>query len=109
MRVEVDGLAKVLAAPRRAEVRLVGNVPRIIQGHVQEAVDNERRSHKYQNRSGDAEKGTRARATTNGATAEMDVPYAGYLNAGGWSEFDVWMERADFEILEALDDLADEI
>ena len=105
MRVSVDGLDRVLAAPMRAQTRLVGGVPRIIQGRVQEAVNNEKASHRYQNRSGDAERYTRAHATSAGATAEMAVPYAQVLNARGFSEFDIWMERADFEIRQAFDDI----
>lgn len=106
MRLEIDGIDRVIASGHRAQTLLVGGVPREIQGAVQRAVDNERRSHRYQNRSGDAEKYTRAKATTGGATAEMAVPYAQALNARGFSEFDIWMERADFESRQAFDAIA---
>jgi hypothetical protein len=106
MGLEIDGIEKVIASGARAQTLLVGGVAREIQGAVQRAVDNEKRSHRYQNRTGDAEKFTRAKATVNGATAEMAVPYAQALNARGLSEFDIWMDRADFESREAFDAIA---
>jgi hypothetical protein len=109
MGLEIDGIEKVIASGARAQTLLVGGVPRVLQAAVQAAVDNEKRSHRYQNRSGDAEKNTRAKATATGVTASMAVPYAQALNARGFSEFDIWMERADFDAREAFDDIASKL
>jgi hypothetical protein len=105
MRVDVEGLDQVMRSGVRAEAVLVGGVAREIQKAVQAAVDGERSSHRYTNRTGKAEASTRARATVDGATAEMGVQYAQVLNARGWSEFDIWMERADYEARLAFADL----
>jgi len=104
MRVDVDGLDRVMRSAAQGETAFA-DVPNAVRAKVAEAVNNERQSHRYTNRTGDAEKFTKARNVAGGAVAEMGVPYAQALNARGWSEFDVWMERADYEIRKAMDDL----
>ena len=103
MRVDVDGLEAVMRAAGEAE-RALGDVPRLVFEEVDKATKNERASHPYTNRTGNAEASTQCRRTTDGASAQMGVQYAAVLNARGWSEFDVWMDAADYEIRKAIDD-----
>lgn len=108
MAVEVDGLDAVMRAAGAAEDAL-GNVPRLVFDAVAEATKNERASHPYTNRTGNAEASTVCRQTVDGATARMGVQYASVLNARGWSEFDVWMASADHEIRKAIDDASEKL
>jgi hypothetical protein len=107
VKVEIDGNDRVIAAGRRAEMRIGRDVDRAIQRSVQAAVDGERTSHLYTNRTGRAEASTRARADGRAVTAEMAVQYAEVLNRRGWSEFHQWMDNANADIHEAIDDLSE--
>ncbi|NUP13753.1 MAG: hypothetical protein HOW73_47560 [Polyangiaceae bacterium] len=69
------------------------------------AVKSERASHRYQNRSTDAENSTRLSVVSDGENdltldAEMSVEYASYLQKNGWSEFESKVRKA----LGAIDD-----
>jgi hypothetical protein len=62
---------------------------------VARAVERERNTHPYTNRTGDAERLTRFLPPSGGGWgAEMNVEYASFLQ-GKWSRFDQLMERAD--------------
>lgn len=77
--------AKAVAALRR--------FPMSAQRKLERAVERERNGHRYTNRTFAAETNTVAitvesRAGDVDIRVEMAVPYASYLNDGGWSKFD---------------------
>jgi hypothetical protein len=101
-RVDVSGLDAVMQHAREGESTFREDFPAAFARSVSRHVRMERQGHAYTNRTGNAERSTRARiARTSNAIdidAEAGADYASYLDRGGWSDFSSLMGEAMAEI-----------
>lgn len=78
---------------------------------LRRAVDQERGSHKFVNRTGNAESSMQVDAIRSGDSvkivAEMGAEYSSYLERGNWTRFDERVERAFRDIEEDAAKLGD--
>lgn len=108
MKVEIDGLDDVLALTADAQAELLREFPRAMAQVVSEAARTERLTHPYTNRTGNAQRSTRARITDRSAnTLEIEATagaeYASYLARNGWSDFDGIMGNAQIDVLNGIE------
>jgi hypothetical protein len=86
-------ISEVLATERAAHRHLDREVPREMRRVLAQAATDERRSHEYQNRTGDLERSTKA---TDPIVSDDEVhvdlvasmPYASYVNTRGLMQID---------------------
>jgi len=96
MSVEVQGLDEVIALLDKT-AKEPGKFGKTARARLQRAVNRERNSHAYQNRTHSAETNTLLLSAETGddvdLRAEMHVEYASYLQRG-WSKFDESVKAA---------------
>lgn len=107
MRVEVD-LSEVLALTADAQAELLREFPRAMAQTVAEAARAERSTHAYTNRTGNAQRTTRARIVERSANSieiegEAGAEYASHLARGGWSDIDGYMGNAQVDVLNGIE------
>jgi hypothetical protein len=98
--LRVDASDVVEASRELAEE--IDRFHRFAERRARRAVDAERSGHRFQNRTGDAERSmrVRAQATADGLamTVEMGVEYASYLTREDWTRFDDRVDQAMSDI-----------
>jgi hypothetical protein len=107
MALEID-VSEVLALTADAQAELLRDFPRAMAQTVAEAARAERQTHPYTNRTGNAQRSTRASIVSRAANdieieAEAGAEYASYLARGGWSDFDGIMGNAQVDILNGIE------
>lgn len=101
--MSVLDISEVLATERAAIRHLEREMPREMHRIVAQAAADERRSHGYQNRTGDLERSTRAtEPVVTDDSVQVDLvagmEYASYVNTRGLMTIDEAAERAGNEI-----------
>ena len=104
---EID-VSDVLALTADAQAELLREFPRAMAQTIAAAARTERQTHPYTNRTGNAQRSTRARVVSRSANAieidaEAGAEYASYLARGGWSDFEGIMGNAQMDVLDGID------
>lgn len=113
--VKIEGVTEATRFGER-NIRALSDFASRCFRRLDSAVKQERGQHRYTNRTGAAELSTEVRGSVVGTDVDVDVvmgvPYASYLNKGGWSLFDRRVKNAlgDINSIEAarVEDAADE-
>lgn len=98
--VNVDVDTTSLAAFTASVAKRLSKVPQEIGKVARRGATQLRRTDPYQNRTGDARRSTVGRREGEGAVLEMGVPYAIYLKARGFTNFDGVAEDVYEQVVE---------